>query len=167
MKLGHNVCFDEISNKFKNGSCQVKTRSLGQMLEETCVCSRGHIFSLIIMKLDQHIGLDEISDQTIRKALVSDSRAIMDLLLTKTVIFIVNVYFTPVTLVNRDEKTDGINFDMVVCLMCEYGHILFIGYDILVTRCQMSSIMDLLGPELSELSAVELENLPYLTLFIL
>ena len=30
---------------------------------------------------------------------------------------------------------------------------------------QMSSIMDLIGPELSELSAVELENLPYLNLF--
>ena len=31
----------------------------------------------------------------------------------------------------------------------------------------MSSIMDLIGAELSELSALELENLPYLTLFIL
>ena len=32
-------------------------------------------------------------------------------------------------------------------------------------RSRMSSIMDLIGPELSELSALELENLPYLTLF--
>ena len=32
---------------------------------------------------------------------------------------------------------------------------------------QMSSIMDLIGPELSELSALEFENLPYLTLFTL
>ena len=31
----------------------------------------------------------------------------------------------------------------------------------------LSSIMDLIGPELSELSALELENLPYLTLFTL
>ena len=31
-------------------------------------------------------------------------------------------------------------------------------------RSRMSSIMDLIGPELSELSALELENLPYLTL---
>ena len=31
----------------------------------------------------------------------------------------------------------------------------------------MSSIMDLIGPELPELSAFELENLPYLTLFTL
>ena len=34
-------------------------------------------------------------------------------------------------------------------------------------RSQMSSIMDLIGPELYELSALELENLPYLTLFTL
>ena len=34
-------------------------------------------------------------------------------------------------------------------------------------RCQMSSIMDLIGPELSELSALEFENLSYLTFFTL
>ena len=34
-------------------------------------------------------------------------------------------------------------------------------------RSQISSIMDLIGPELSELSALEFENLPYLTLFTL
>ena len=34
-------------------------------------------------------------------------------------------------------------------------------------RSQMSSIMDLIGLELSELSALEFENLPYLTLFTL
>ena len=34
-------------------------------------------------------------------------------------------------------------------------------------RSRMSSIMDLIGPELSELSALEIENLPYLTLFTL
>ena len=32
---------------------------------------------------------------------------------------------------------------------------------------QMSLIMDIIGPELSELSALEFENLPYLTLFTL
>ena len=31
----------------------------------------------------------------------------------------------------------------------------------------MSSIMDLIGPELSKLSALELENLPYLTVYTL
>ena len=34
-------------------------------------------------------------------------------------------------------------------------------------RLQMSSIMDLIGPELSELFALELKNFPYLTLFTL
>ena len=34
-------------------------------------------------------------------------------------------------------------------------------------RSRMNSIMDLIGPELSELSALELENLLYLTLFTL
>ena len=34
-------------------------------------------------------------------------------------------------------------------------------------RARMSSIMELIGPELSELSALEYENLPYLTLFTL
>ena len=34
-------------------------------------------------------------------------------------------------------------------------------------RLWMSSIMDLIGPELSELSALELKNFPYLTLFTL
>ena len=32
-------------------------------------------------------------------------------------------------------------------------------------RSQMSSIMDLIGPKLSELSALDFENFPYLTLF--
>ena len=36
-----------------------------------------------------------------------------------------------------------------------------------IIRLQMSLIMDLIGPELSELSALELENFPYLTLFTL
>ena len=34
-------------------------------------------------------------------------------------------------------------------------------------RSRMSSIMDLIGPELLELFALEFENLPYLTLFTL
>ena len=34
-------------------------------------------------------------------------------------------------------------------------------------RSQMSSIMDVIRPVLSELSTLELENLPYLTLFTL
>ena len=34
-------------------------------------------------------------------------------------------------------------------------------------RSRMSSIMELMGPELSELSALELENFPYLTVYTL
>ena len=34
-----------------------------------------------------------------------------------------------------------------------------------IIRFQTSLIMDLIGPKLSELSALELENLPYLTSF--
>ena len=37
-----------------------KTSSLGQMLKKPCVCSIGHIFSPIIMKLGQNVCLDEI-----------------------------------------------------------------------------------------------------------
>ena len=36
-----------------------------------------------------------------------------------------------------------------------------------IIRSWISLIMDLIGPELSELSALEFENLPYLTLLIL
>ena len=37
----------------------------------------------------------------------------------------------------------------------------------MIIRLRMSLIMDLIGPELYELSALEFENLPYLTLFTL
>ena len=47
----------------KIGYVGSKSRSLVQILEKHCVLSRGHIFSLIIMKLGQHICLDKISDE--------------------------------------------------------------------------------------------------------
>ena len=37
----------------------------------------------------------------------------------------------------------------------------------MIIRFRMSLIMEVIGPKLSELSALELENLPYLTLFTL
>ena len=37
----------------------------------------------------------------------------------------------------------------------------------MTTRARMSSIMELIGPDLSELSALEFENLPYLTVYSL
>ena len=63
MKLGQNVCLNEISDEFENGYVRSKTRSLGQILEKPCVRSRGHIFSPIIMKLSQNVCPDEISDE--------------------------------------------------------------------------------------------------------
>ena len=48
----------------KMGHVGSKTRSLGQILKKKpCVRSRGHIFSLIIMKLCQNVCLDEISEE--------------------------------------------------------------------------------------------------------
>ena len=44
---------------------------------------------------------------------------------------------------------------------------LVIMYMYMTIRSRMSSIIDLITPELSELSALELENLPHLTLFTL
>ena len=63
MKLCQNVCLDKISVKLENGSCRVKAKSLGQILEKPCVHSGGHIFSPIIMKLAQNVCLNEISDK--------------------------------------------------------------------------------------------------------
>ena len=40
-----------------------KTRSLGQILENPCVCSRGHVFSLISMKFDYSVCLGKISEE--------------------------------------------------------------------------------------------------------
>ena len=47
----------------KLGHVRSKTRLLGQILEKPFVRSRGHIFSLILMKLGQTICLYEISDK--------------------------------------------------------------------------------------------------------
>ena len=63
MKLGQNVCLDEISDKLKIGPVGSKTRSLGQISEKPCVHLRFLIFSLIIMKFGQNVFLDEISDK--------------------------------------------------------------------------------------------------------
>ena len=47
----------------KMGHVMSKSGSLGQTLEKHCVRSRGHIFSLIIMKHGQNVCLDQISDE--------------------------------------------------------------------------------------------------------
>ena len=59
MKLGQNVCLNKISDKFENRSCGSKTRSLGQILEKPCVCSRDLILVQILIKLGQNVCLDD------------------------------------------------------------------------------------------------------------
>ena len=63
MKLGQNVCLDEISACLKMGHVASKTRSVGQILENPCASYRGHNFSPKIMKFDKNVCLDEISDE--------------------------------------------------------------------------------------------------------
>ena len=63
MKLGQNVCLNEILNKFENGSCRVKkVGHLDHILEKPCVHSRGYILGLILMKLGQNVCLSKILD---------------------------------------------------------------------------------------------------------
>ena len=59
MKLGQNVCLDEISDEFENGLCRATTGSLRQILDKSYVHFRGHV-SPIIMKLGQNVCLDGI-----------------------------------------------------------------------------------------------------------
>ena len=40
-----------------------KTKSLGKIFEKPCVCCRGHIYRPMIMKLDQNVCVDELSDE--------------------------------------------------------------------------------------------------------
>ena len=63
MKVGQDVCLDDILDKFKKGHVGSKTRSLGQILEKPSVRSRGHIFSWILMKVSQDVCLDDILDK--------------------------------------------------------------------------------------------------------
>ena len=63
MKLGQNVCLDNISDEVENGSCQSKTRSICQLIGKPGLHSRGRIFCPILMKLAQNLCLDGISDE--------------------------------------------------------------------------------------------------------
>ena len=58
LKIGQNVCLDEILDEFENGHMGSKSRLFGQLSEKPCVRCGGHIFSLIIMKLGQNVCLD-------------------------------------------------------------------------------------------------------------
>ena len=51
---------------FKVGHVASKSMSLGQILEKNyiLVCSRGHIFSSILLKFGQNVGYDDFLDKT-------------------------------------------------------------------------------------------------------
>ena len=84
-KLGQNVCLDEISGKFENGSCQLK--KLGQVLEEPCVRSRGHIFCPIIM----NVCLDEIWSS--KMGHVVPKLGLLGQILEKNLVYAIETYF--------------------------------------------------------------------------
>ena len=63
MKLCQNVCLDQSQTCLKMGQVRSKTRSVGQILEKSCVRSRGPIFSQIIVKIGQNVCLDKILDE--------------------------------------------------------------------------------------------------------
>ena len=60
MKVSQNVCLDEIWDESKMIHVGSKTRSQVQIFEKPFICSRGHNFSLIIMKLGQNVFIDKI-----------------------------------------------------------------------------------------------------------
>ena len=53
----------------KLGHVESKTRSQGQTLEKPCVHSRGHICSLILMKLGRNVCVNEIFDESKTRSL--------------------------------------------------------------------------------------------------
>ena len=63
MKVGQDVCLDDISDRFENGSLRLKTRSPGQILEKPCICSGCHIFSPTLLKISQNVCLYNILDE--------------------------------------------------------------------------------------------------------
>ena len=71
MKHGQNVCLDKISDQFENGSCRLTRHDPFSNLSEinrsnlgkTLCTPRGHIFTLIIMKLGQNVCLNKILDK--------------------------------------------------------------------------------------------------------
>ena len=58
----------------KMGHAGSKTMSLGQILKISCICSRSHYFSVILMKIGQIVCLDEISDKFENGYVVSKTR---------------------------------------------------------------------------------------------
>ena len=63
MKLGQNVCLHEILESLEIIHVGSKTRSLVEILKNLCLCSRGHIFSPILMKHGKNICFDEFLEE--------------------------------------------------------------------------------------------------------
>ena len=63
-----------------------KTRSLGQIIEKPCVRSIGHIFSPIVMKLDQNVCLYEFSDNFEKTGHVRSKTRSLGQILEKTLL---------------------------------------------------------------------------------
>ena len=63
MNLGQNVCLNDISGEYENGSSWSKTRSLYQISVKPCVCSRGHIFCSVLLKFDQNVCFGDFLDK--------------------------------------------------------------------------------------------------------
>ena len=51
-----NLCQTLEKDKEESGSCRVKTRSLGQMLDKACLHSRWHSCDPICLELCQNVG---------------------------------------------------------------------------------------------------------------
>ena len=68
MKLGQNVFLDEILHKFENS----ETRSLGHIIEKSCVCFKGHIF--------ENVCLDKISYEFENGSCGSKTRSLVQIL---------------------------------------------------------------------------------------
>ena len=56
MKLGQNVCLNDVSDKFRKGYVRSKTRPQTEILGKPCVCLE------ILMKLGQNVCLNVILD---------------------------------------------------------------------------------------------------------
>jgi len=60
MKLGPNVCLDNIEASSNMGHVGLTTRSPDQILSNTFLHSRGQIDDLLLMKHDQNVCLRNI-----------------------------------------------------------------------------------------------------------
>ena len=92
------------------GQVRSKTRSLDQISEKPYVHSRGHIFTLIIMKLGQNVYLHKISDRFENASCWVKTRSLLQIL-EKPCVCSRNHIFSPIIMklgqnVCLDEMSD-------------------------------------------------------------